>query len=310
MKPPVPLATSERIIYSSVRGGDAGHSGWWWLLAIFGGMQACNGLMVSIHLLTNPVDSILPGGPALPLLGILLGALALGRWIQLKVQPAYIVSSQRIIARRVFLPAITFAPEDVGAAARFLIKHMRYGRIVREQLTHTLVVALRSGGTRRFGPVKDADTLVVLLTGLAQGVIDVRSLPGENGELSAAETRRDLFFARATRTGGAERGPLFVGPGAVIGFAAELMTSRMLQLYTIVGAQRSAEEIEERMIALAENIEFGRAVVMKREGTTLTLDGKRLVLASETGQVAFDLLPDDARRAEAQLPKSEAHPYR
>jgi hypothetical protein len=310
MKPPVPLATGERILFTSARGGDAGHSSWWWLLAIFGGMQVCNGLMFAVHALANPTDSLLPGGPVVPLLGLLGGAVALGRWIQLKIQPAYVVTSQRIIARRVFLPAITFAPEDVGAAARFLIKHMRYGRVVREQLTNTLVVALRSGGTRRFGPVKDADTLVVLLTGLAQGVIDVRALPGVGGELSAAETRRDLFFARTTRTGGAERGPLFVGPRAVIGFAAELTTSRMLQLYTIVGSQRPAEDIEARMIALAENTEFGRAVVMKREGTTLTLDGKRLLLASETNQVAFDLSPEDARRAEAQLPKNEAHPYR
>lgn len=49
---------------------------------------------------------------------------------------------------------------------------------------------------------------------------------------------------------------------------------------------------------------------MKREGTTLKLDVKRLVLASETDQVAFDRLPEDARRAEAQLPKNETRPYR
>ena len=78
------------------------------------------------------------------------------------------------------------------------------------------------------------------------------------GGLSMAETRRVLFFfARATSAGGAGRGPLFVGPGAVIGFAAKLMTSPMLQLYTIIVAQSPAEEIEERMIALTENIEFG-----------------------------------------------------
>ena len=48
---------------------------------------------------------------------------------------------------------------------------------------------------------------------------------------------------------------------------------------------------------------------MKREGTTLTLEKKSLVLAGEDRKVAFDLPPEDARRAEAWLPKSEAHPY-
>ncbi|MEO5729163.1 MAG: hypothetical protein ABI134_19070, partial [Byssovorax sp.] len=222
----------------------------------------------------------------------------------------YLITSQRVIARRVFLRPLIFAPEDIGAAARFRINHMRYGNLVRTQLTHTLVVALRSGSTRRFGPVKDAEGLLVLLEGIGQGVIDVRVLPGERGELSQAETRRDIFFARATRTAGAERGPLFVGPTAVIGFAAELMTSRMLQLYTIVGADGSAAEIETRMIALARNTEFGRAVVMNREGTTLMLDGQHLLLASETSKVGFDLLPEDAIRAQTQLPRNEGHPYR
>lgn len=310
MKSPVPLEPGERVIFASVRGGDAGHSGWWWLAAIFGGMQVCNGLMFGVHFLASPSGEPMVGGVVGAIAAILAGLAALARWVQLKVQPAYVVTTRRVIAKRVFLPAVTFTPDDVGAAARFLIKHMRYGAIVREQLTHTVVVALRSGGTRRFGPVKDADALVTLFTGLGQGVIDVRALPGAGGELSAAETRKDLFFARASITAGAERGPLFVGPTAIVGFAAELSRSRMLQLYTIVGAPRSALDIEERMIALGGNVEFGRAVVMKREGTTLTLDGKRLVLASETSQVAFDLLPDDARRAEAQLPKNEAHPYR
>lgn len=312
MKPPIPLLPGERVIYSSVRSGDAGHSGWWWLLAIFGGMQVCNAPMFIGFYLTRSDASTGPGAgfPFFTVGELLLTAVLLARWLDLRLRPAYVITSQRIIARRIFLPALTFEPADIGAAARFLIKHMRYGAIVREQLTHSVVVALRSGGTRRFGPVKDAETLVVLLTGLGQGVIDLRALPGTNGELSAAETRRDLFFARSTRTAGAERGPLFVGPTTVIGFAAELSTSRMLQLYTIVGAERSAEDIEQRMIALAGNTEFGRAVVMQREGTTLKLDGKRLLLASEATHVAFDLLPEDTQRAADWLPRDEAHPYR
>ncbi len=95
----------------------------------------------------------------------------------------------------------------------------------------------------------------------------------------------------------------------MIGFAAELMASRMLQLYTILGAERSAEDIESRMVALAHNTEFGRAVVMNREGTTLSLNGQQLLLSSESSKVGFDLLPEDALRAKTQLPKDE-HPYR
>ncbi len=57
MKPPVPLLPGERVIYSSVRGVDAGHSGWWWLLAMFGGMQACNVLMYAGFALRHPEDT-------------------------------------------------------------------------------------------------------------------------------------------------------------------------------------------------------------------------------------------------------------
>lgn len=309
MKPSIALLPGERIIFSSTRGGDAGHSGWWWLLVLFGWTQVCNGLMFTAHFLFDPSVSSFSGALALAIPALLLGMAFFARWLMLRYRPSYFVTSQRIIARRLLLPTVTFPAEDVGAAVRFLINHMRNGALVRRQLTHTMVVALRSGGTRRFGPVKDAESLLALLEGVSQGVIDVRTLPGEGGELSRAETRRDLFFARSTRTAGTVRGPLFVGPTAVIGYASELAPSRMLQLYTIVGAERPAEDIESRMIALAQNTEFGRAVVMPREGKSLLLDGKRLALSDQTTQVAFDLSPADARRAEAQLPRNE-HPYR
>lgn len=309
MKSPVPLLPDERVIFSSTRGGDAGHSGWWWILVFFFGLQVCNGLMFLGFALGSPGNGNHGGVSVGSVLVLLLAAAAFARWLQLRRQPSYFVTNQRVIARRFFLSPLVFAPQDIGAAARFVIKHMRNGHLQRTQITHTIVVGLRSGGTHRFGPVKDAEGMLVLFEGIAQGVIDVRVLPGENGELSRAETRRDLFFARASRTADAERGPLFVGPTSVIGFASELMPSRMLQLYTILGAERSAEDIESRMVALAHNTEFGRAVVMNREGTTLLLDGQHLSLASETSKVGFDLLPEDAIRAQAQLPK-ESHPYR
>ena len=309
MKSPIPLLPGERILFSSARGGDAGHSGWWWLLAIFGGMQVCNGLTFTLFFFnSDPAKG--RSFPVLALATLLVSAVVFARWLQLRLQPTYFVTNQRLVARRFFLAPLTIAPSDVGAAARFLIKHTRYGRVMRKQLTHSIVIALRSGGTHRFGPVKDAEAMLVFLEGLAQGVIDVRALPGENGELSAAETRRDLYFARTTKAAGAERGPIFVGPTTVIGYAGELLSSYMLQLYTIVGAERSAEDIEQSMISLAANTVFGRAVVMQREGKTLKLDGLRLVLADETSHVAFELQPADAARAAAQLPKDEPHPYR
>jgi hypothetical protein len=307
MKSPVPLLADERVIFSSRRRGDAGHSVWWWFLAIFVALQVCGGLtFIGVALGTSEQGL---HGSVSTTITLLLAAAGLARWLQLRLQPSYFITSQRVIARRFFQSPLLFAPQDVGAAARFVIKHMRYGRLVRTQVTHSIVVALRSGGTRRFGPVEDAEGMLMLLEGIAQGVIDVRVLPGQAGELSRAETRRDLFFARASRAAGAERGPLFVGPTTVIGFAAELLEARMLQLYTILGAERSAEDIESRMVALAHNTEFGRAVVMNRAGTTLTLDGQQLLLLSESSKVGFELLPEDALRAKTQLPRDE-HPYR
>ncbi len=307
MKSPVALLPDERVIFSSTRRGDAGHSVWWWFLALFVGLQVCGGLTF-IGLALGGSANGSQGGVS-TVVTLLLAAAGFARWLQLRLQPSYFITSQRVIARRFFLSPLVFAPQDVGAAARFVIKHMRHGSLLHTQITNSIVVALRSGGTRRFGPVHDAEGMLTLLEGIAQGVIDVRVLPGENGELSRAETRRDLFFARASRTADAERGPLFVGPTTVIGFAAELMASRMLQLYTILGAERSAEDIEARMVALAHNTEFGRAVVMNREGTTLVLAGQQLLLSSETSKVGFDLLPEDALRAKTQLPGNE-HPYR
>ena len=312
MKLPVTLEPDERVVYSSVRGGTAHHSALWWIVAVIGGLHVCNAPMWFGFYFFRTDGGSGPQStfPFFTAAESILAIVLLVRWIDLRLRPAYFVTNQRILARRLVQPALAIDPSSITGAARFLVKYSRYGRIVRETLTHTVVVGLQSGTTQRIGPVKDADTLVALFTGLSQGAIDLRALPGVNGELAAAETRRDLFFARSTRAGDAERGPLFVGPGAMIGFAAELMTSQMLQLYTIVGASRSAEEIEQRMIDLATSSTFGRAVVMKREGTTLALDKNRLVLASEARQVAFDLLPEDARRAEAWLPKNEAHPYR
>lgn len=312
MKLPVTLQPDERVVYSSARGGTAHHSAWWWLAAVIGGLNVCNAPMWLGFYFMRTDDAAPPHGsfPFFTMAEAVFAIVLLVRWIDLRFRPAYVVTNQRILARRILQPVLAIEPADITGSARFLVKYSRYGRIVRETLTNTVVVGLRSGTTMRIGPVKDADTLVALFMGLAQGAIDLRALPGVNGELAAAETRRDLFFARSTRAGGAERGPLFVGPTTMIGFAAELMTSQMLALFTLVGVARSAEEIEERMIAVASSSEFGRAVVMTREGTTLTLDKKSLVLAGEDRKVAFDLTPEDARRAEAWLPKNEAHPYR
>ncbi len=313
MKPSIVLEPGERVVYSSVRGGTAHHPWWWWLLAVFFGLHINGVAMGVLAWMVFPVgsgESAMRGPGVISLLTSAFGVLLLVRWLDLKRRPSYLVTDRRVIARRILQKPLEIDPADVELAARFLVKHMRYGRVVREILTRTVVIVLRSGSSSRVGPVKDADGLVDLLTGLAQGVIDLRALPGVDGELSRAETRRDLYFARSTKAANVERGPLFVGPGAVIGFSAPLSDARMLQLFTIVGAERSVEDIEERMIALAHNTEFGRAVMMPREGTTLRLDGERLALSSSEREVAFTLLPEDARRGAAGFFKEEPHPYR
>jgi hypothetical protein len=313
MKSPIVLEPGERVVYSSVRGGAAHHPWWWWLLAVYAGLHingVAMGMLAWMIFPASPGQSAMRAPGPISLLTTAFGVLLLVRWLDLKRRPAYVVTDRRIIARRILQKPLEVDPAEVQGAARFLVKHTRYGRVVREILTRTVVLLLRSGGASRVGPVKEADGLVDLLNGLGQGVIDLRALPGVDGELARAETRGDLYFARSTITAGAERGPLFVGPGAVIGFSAPLSDSRMLQLFTIVGAERTAEDIEERMIALANNVEFGRAVVMPREGTTLRLDGERLSLSSSEREVAFTLLPADARRGAAGFFKEEPHPYR
>jgi len=234
------------------------------------------------------------------------------RWLLLRRQPSYFITDRRLIARRLFWTPIVIDLENVASAARFLVQYTRYGRVVNEILTHRVAVTFRSGGYRRLGPIKYPDDFASLLQSVAHGIVDCRALPDIAGGLSAAEARTDVFFAQTTLTGGAPRGPLFVGPTKVVGFADPFFATRLNQMLTIVGASRSPEEIEQSVIALAQNTEFGRgrAVTMDREGLDLVVTGGQLLLTSGEKKVAFDLAPADGERAAKYAKRGQTHAYR
>jgi hypothetical protein len=108
------------------------------------------------------------------------------------------------------------------------------------------------------------------------------------------------------------RGPLFVGPTKVIGFAEALLLPRQQQVLTIAGAERPAADIEQSVLELTRSAELGRgrAVVMDRDGVTLAVEGPRFMLTSGANVVAFELDPDDAKRAERFVKAIPGHPYR
>jgi hypothetical protein len=307
------LQAGERVVWRSKPGGPAGYSVWLWLLFIFAGMQVFGSFMSLIFIFATDIKAEAGFSSLLMPIGTLLVAVVfLVAYLRFKKGPAYFVTDRRFIARRFLNTPLIFDPREVVGAARFLVQYTRYGRVVNEILTHRVVVGLRSGGTFKFGPVEDADELVTILQGVGQGVLDLRTLAGVDGGLSRAEERSDLYFALTTTTGGAPRGPLFVGPTKVIGFAEVPFAARRYQILSIVGADRSAEEIEESVISLVRNPEWGRGrgVVMEREGLSINVEGSRLVIGSGPQSVAFDLTPQDAERAVKYLKANQGHPYR
>jgi hypothetical protein len=307
----VELDPGERVVFQSKRGGKAGYSPWLWLLFLFGGMHLFGSLLMLPILLTSDAPiSITTWATTIFFSGAAVALLVL--WFRWKRVPAYLVTSRSIIARRFLRAPLVISPRDVGAAARFVVRLTRYGRVVNEIFTNRIVLGLHSGGVSKIGPVEDAEELVNLLLGVADGSIDLAALPDVNGGLARAEERTDLFFARVTVTAGAPRGPLFIGPSKVIGFAERLLLNREHQMLSIAGAEAHAETIEDRMLDLARSAEWGRgkAVVMDREGVTLGMDGDRLVIGAGPNSVAFELAARDVERATKFVKAAQAHPYR
>lgn len=296
------LEPGERIIFQSTLGGPAGYSGWMWLGILFGGSQLC-GLLIWVPLMISGESSRSgSGNPSqyiMSALTLLICGAALVRWILMRTKLAYFITDKRLIARRLLLTPVAIDLDNVASAARVLVQYTRYGRVTNELLTHRVAVAFHSGGYRRFGPIKDADEFVSLLQGVAQRSIDCKALPDIHGGPPLAEVRSDLFFARTTKTAGAQRGPIFVGPTKVIGFAEPFFGMLLNQALTIAGASRSPHEIEEQMLAMAQSSSFGkgRAVIMEREGLDLVVEGQQLKLTSGDQAVVFELEAEDAVRA-------------
>jgi hypothetical protein len=308
----VELEPGERVVFQSKRGGKAGYSPLLWIVFIFGGMQVF-GALVTFPILLLTVDESIPISSWIaPFLTAVAFFTFLVLWIRFTRVPAYLVTDRKIIVKRFLRSPLVLSPRDVGGAARVLVQYTRYGRVVNEILTNRIVLGLRSGGAPKIGPVEDAEELVALLQGVASGAIDLAALPDVKGGLARAEERTDLFFARATVTAGAPRGPVFVGPTKIIGFAERLLLNREHQLLSVAGAEKPAHEIEDKMLDLARSAEWGRgkAVVMEREGVSLGVDGNRLVIGAGPTSVAFELPPKDAERAARFVKATQAHPYR
>lgn len=307
----VQLSAGERVIFQSMRGGKAGYSPYLWILFILAG----NHLLFSVARVpfllaraseVEPIEWLM----TLPSAVICVALIAL--WIRFKRSPGYFITDRRIIARRFLRKPIEVSLSDVTSAARFTVLYSRYGRIVSEQLTHRIVVGVRSVGAVKFGPVLDAEDMTGLIVSIAQGSVDPRALPDVHGGPARAEERTDLFIARTTMTAATPRGPLFIGPTKIIGFAERFIVGRLRQVLTITGAESPAEEIEERMFELAQNIEWGRgkSVVMDREGVSIGVEENRLTVGSGATSVVFELPSSDAQRAAKYLKATQAHPYR
>lgn len=306
----IQLKQGERVVFSSRRRGPAGYSQLAWFGILFGGMQLC-GSCTMVFYLTTGVLGDLPAGPAIPSILTVLAALAaFVYWLRERNKPYYFLTNERLIAKRFLRSPLEIEVGNIGAAARRVVRLMRYGQVVREDVTNRLALGFYTGGARLIGPVEDAEDLVNLLKCVIDRSVDLSTLPSTTGEPAAAETRKDLFLAQTTTAAGVPRGPLFIGPGKIIAFADVFFKTRAFQLLSIVGAPKSAEDIEARLLDVARSNAWGRTVVMDREGLTLTLEQGTLQMASGDKSVAFELNGADAARARQHLKSSEAHPYR
>jgi hypothetical protein len=306
----IKLEPGERVIFSSRRRGPAGYSQLAWFGILFLGMQVC-GSCTMVFYYASGVLGDMPGGVTAP--SILTVLLALGLfvyWLLERNKPYYFLTSKRLIVRRFFLSPLELEVTNIGAAARRVVSYMRYGRVVREDVTNRIALAFYTGGSRLIGPVEDAEDLVNLLKCVIDHSIDLSALPSTTGDPAPAELRKDLFLARTTTAAGVPRGPLFIGPAKIVAFADVFFKTRDYQLLSIVGAPKSAEDVEQRMLDLAKNSAWGRAIVMEREGMTLTLEQRSLRMSSGEHAVVFELNEADAARARQFLKTNEAHPYR
>ncbi|HEY4120531.1 MAG TPA: hypothetical protein VGM56_21850 [Byssovorax sp.] len=292
-------APGERVVFASARGGSVGRGGCFWLVAIVLGFHVLGSLFTLVTLGVSSTSRAEAGlGVWLTPIGtfVVIGVIV-ALWIQHARTPMFFVTDQRIVARRFLRKPIEIDPAQVRSATRVVVKYTRYGRVVGEHMTHLVAVLYKGGGGQRVGPVKDADELVALLAAMGEGMVDARALPGTNGEPARAEERDDVFFAQAAKAGGNPCGPVFVGPTTVVGLASRLYAPAIYTVLTIAGREQGAAAVEEAMIELANRQTYGRAVVMARDGASLRVEGKNLVLSSDAGSVSFELEEADAERA-------------
>lgn len=306
----IKLEQGERVIFSSRRRGPAGYGQLAWLGFVFIGMQLCGSCTMTFYYVSGVLGDM-PGGISIPsILTLLLAAGLLIYWYLERNKPYYFLTNQRLIAKRFFRSPLEMDVSNIGAAARRVVRYTRYGAVVREDITNRIALAFYTGGSRLIGPVEDAEELVILLKCVIDHSVDLNTLPSTTGEPAAAEARKDLFLARTTTAAAVPRGPLFIGPGKIVAFADVFFKTREYQLLSIVGASKPPEDVEARMLDLAKNSTWGRAIIMDREGMTLTLEGNSLRMASGDQAVAFELSGADVVRAKQFLKAHDAHPYR
>lgn len=306
----IKLQEGERVVLSSRRRGPAGYGSLVWFGIIFGALQVCGSCSMGFYYVAGVVDDM-PLGMSLP--SILTVLICLAGFVYFMIErrkPYYFLTNKRLIAKRFILSPLEMDVSNIGAAARRVVRLMRYGQIVREDTTNRIALGFYTGGARLIGPVEEAEELVTLLKCVIDHSVDLSCLPSTAGDPAPAYARKDLFLAMTTTAAGVPRGPLFVGPTKIVAFADAFFKSRQFQLLTIAGTVKPAEEIEEKMVDIAKNQNFGRAIIMDREGLGITLSGSSLRVGSDDKAVAFELHEGDRTRMQQYLKTSEAHPYR
>jgi hypothetical protein len=316
------LGAGEKIVWQSRGGGPAGYGQWVYVIAVLVSLNLC-GSIAFIPLGILGASSL--GGAATPdlaartlgalpsflCLALSLGLAATGAFVALKprLRHSYFLTQERLIAAKLWGGHESWPLERIREVRQYVaVYHGRYGQR-QEVATHRVELQLDTGAWTKVGPIADVQALLDLYeNAVATRWVDLAALPDVGGGLAPGEARADLLFVARTRTAGMSYGPLFIGPSRLIRFTEIPEAHQLARLYSLLGRDGAAEELEELFVASARAGTFGHFVDLACDDAKPSIDGDVVTLrfGERTEPVALDRA--DADRARAFL--AGPSPYR
>jgi hypothetical protein len=254
----------------------------YFVLCVFGGGTF-------FTLLVLPDTRLFAFGGLLAVIGIVI---AFRRY---RKKPSIFVTDLRLLQRSL-LGTVTADLADIATYRRRVDQYV-YRGTTSDRATNIVLLALRSGGVRSIGPVAEYDDLTRLLDGVISRDVDPTTMRSLEGQPAAAEKREDVFVAVENGTREEPYGPLVIGPRGLVRFTSKLPIGVEGLLLTALARAGSAEEVENRVVALTRRPDVGHALVVDRSNAKLGMNGAMLEIDLGNRVERVELAPADAERA-------------